>query len=437
MNTKNLKRHQLAAAVLLSLASAFAFAQVANPPTACQDATGNTSGSVGPEANNFACGPNSTASGGNSTATGANATGAGLNATATGADSLAGVNGTATGQGAFATGPNSTATGQGAQATAINTTAQGAQSIASADHSAAFGAFSEAHGLESTVAGTFARVNAGTTGAGAFGFGSIGDRSNAISFGNSEALRQLIYVAAGTEDTDAVNVAQLRQIMQAFGGGASFEGGIYGAPSYAFTSGGIFDNVGDALLYLDGRITRISLTPGPQGPAGPQGPQGPAGQGGADCNTAVCYDDSTRTTATLNNGGSATRLRNVDAGIDATDAVNLGQMEAGDRNTLNQANSYTDSRMSNILSVVDDRFEAIEGKLTRMGAMNSAMSMMTASAAGVQSANKVAVGVGFDSGETAIAAGYQKVFRSGAVMTFGASYSGGDTSAGVGVGFGF
>jgi autotransporter adhesin len=382
MNTKQIKRHQLAVALLLAISPAFAFAQsVQNDPSFCvrPNVSSASEYDVGPEANNFGCGPNSTTTGGNATTLGAN----------------------------------------------TRATQNGATAI---------GSSSDVDGVQGTAVGAFSRVNAGVTSAGAFGFGSIADRSNAISFGNAGQLRQLIYVAAGTQDTDAVNLGQVRALMQAFGGGGTISGGVYSPVNYSFTSGGTFDNVGDALLYLDGRITRISLTPGPQGP---QGPQGPAGPGGADCNTAVCYDDTTHNTATLNNGGSPTRLRNVADGVNASDAVNLGQMQAADLDTLNQANDYTDARVSNILTVMDDRFEGIERRMSRMGAMNSAMSMMTASAAGVQSANKVAVGVGYDGGEAAIAAGYQKLFGNGAVVTLGASYSGGDTQAGVGFGFGF
>ena len=42
------------------------------------------------------------------------------------------------------------------------------------------------------------------------GSGSVADRANAVSVGRKDANRQIINVAAGTEDTDAVNVSQLR-----------------------------------------------------------------------------------------------------------------------------------------------------------------------------------------------------------------------------------
>ena len=55
--------------------------------------------------------------------------------------------------------------------------------------------------------------NAKVTGEGgvALGAGSVADRNNAVSVGSAGANRQIINVAAGTEDTDAVNVSQLKK----------------------------------------------------------------------------------------------------------------------------------------------------------------------------------------------------------------------------------
>ena len=56
--------------------------------------------------------------------------------------------------------------------------------------------------------------NAKVTGEGgvALGSGSVADRANAVSVGRNDANRQIINVAAGTEDTDAVNVSQLKDV---------------------------------------------------------------------------------------------------------------------------------------------------------------------------------------------------------------------------------
>ncbi|HET7333378.1 hypothetical protein [Dyella sp.] len=64
--------------------------------------------------------------------------------------------------------------------------------------------------------GTEASVVAGAIGSVALGHGAVADRGNAISIGGgSVGTRQIIHVSAGTEPTDAVNVAQLQEAMAA------------------------------------------------------------------------------------------------------------------------------------------------------------------------------------------------------------------------------
>lgn len=471
-----------AAGLLLLLAASQVFGQTAAPPSTCMLADGTNGSAVATGPNAFACGPNAVAGigsmawgpnsfagdngalaigpntnaggsgtvviGPNSGSNSSNTTIVGAGSSGLGQTTLVGNDITSTGtstvgigRGLDIGGNNGVAVGNAVRLSADNAAGFGHLVRVSAIYGSGFGTQANVEGLNGSAFGATAQVLFGANSAGAFGFGSIADRSNAVSFGNAGLQRQLIYIAAGTADTDAVNVAQVKDIMAAFGAGANFNGGIFGAPNFLFASGDSFDNVYDALLYLDGRITRISLTPGPQGPqgpTGPTGPQGPAGTGGtADCDVAVCYDDATRRTATLNEGGDPTRLQNVDAGVRDTDAVNLGQMRAADLDVLNQANTYTDNRISNIMTVIDDQFEDINTRLDRAGAMNTAMTMMASSAAGVRDQNRVAVGVGASGGEKAIAAGYQRAFDNGAVATFGVSYADGETSAGFGFGFGF
>ena len=58
--------------------------------------------------------------------------------------------------------------------------------------------------------------NAKVTGEGgvALGAGSVANRANAVSVGSTGANRQIINVAAGTEDTDAVNLSQLNAVKE-------------------------------------------------------------------------------------------------------------------------------------------------------------------------------------------------------------------------------
>jgi len=52
-------------------------------------------------------------------------------------------------------------------------------------------------------------ATASAQGAVALGQGSVADRANTVSVGSAGAERQVANVAAGTQDTDAVNKAQL------------------------------------------------------------------------------------------------------------------------------------------------------------------------------------------------------------------------------------
>lgn len=72
--------------------------------------------------------------------------------------------------------------------------------------------------------------NAKVTGEGgvALGAGSVADRANAVSVGSKGAERQIINVAAGTADTDAVNVSQLKEAVEAGNTDTHIKPGEYG-----------------------------------------------------------------------------------------------------------------------------------------------------------------------------------------------------------------
>ena len=98
-----------------------------------------------------------------------------------------------------------TAVGYGSHATAERATTLGAKAEANAYESVAIGAFSVAD-RESGVVGAFAPEGAD----------SLTWRANggAVSVGSATLTRQITNVAAGTADTDAVNVAQLQEATQ-------------------------------------------------------------------------------------------------------------------------------------------------------------------------------------------------------------------------------
>ena len=177
-------------------------------------ATANTSVAVG--ARSEATGAGSVAIGGNGD--GYKTTSNGLGAVALGMQAKAdGTAATAVGGVSEATANGAAAFGQGAKATAVQATALGYKSEASVKDGVALGSTSKA-----------------TTDKGVKGFNPAEDRDNkygglagtaqtstlaAVSVGDgATATRQITGLAAGKEDTDAVNVAQLRSVNLKYAG---------------------------------------------------------------------------------------------------------------------------------------------------------------------------------------------------------------------------
>ncbi|MEP6906720.1 MAG: YadA-like family protein, partial [Pseudoxanthomonas sp.] len=154
--------------------------------------------------------------------------------------------------------------------------------------------------------------------------------------------------------------------------------------------------------------------------------------------------------------GSATNQRqitNVAAGTQTTDAANVGQVQAGVTEakayadtTATQAvttsKAYTDQRMANwgdqfesYRGDVDRRFGDTNRRIDKQGAMSTAMLNMATNAAGTQSPRgRIAVGVGYQSGEQALSVGYAKKIGERASFSLGGAFSGDERSAGVGFG---
>ena len=136
-----------------------------------------------------ASGESATAFGSDSTASGKNALAFGEKSTAAGENSLAALGGT-TAQNAA----NAAAIGKDAQAKLADSVALGSGSVA--DRQSGTKGYDAATGAESTQTSATWVANA-----------------NAIAVGNGDTLtRQITGVAAGSQDTDAVNLAQLKEV---------------------------------------------------------------------------------------------------------------------------------------------------------------------------------------------------------------------------------
>jgi len=162
-------------------------------------------------------------------------------------------------------------------------------------------------------------------------------------------------------------------------------------------------------------------------------------------------------TVSVGTASNQRQITNVAAGVQATDAANVGQVQealvtaktyadAGDQQTLQKANAYTDQKVGSFATTsdinalrdeVNGQFHAVDKRMNQVGAMGTAMAQMSFSTQGVNTPNRVGVGVGGYHGEAALSVGYSRQLSPKANLTFGAAVSGNEASGGVGVGFGW
>ncbi|KWH20498.1 hypothetical protein WL98_19875 [Burkholderia multivorans] len=270
-------------------------------------------------------------------------------------------NGVAIGNTAVAS-ENAVAIGRGADAQSAGSIAFGAQSSAASNGtSLGFNAKSATNAI-ALGANTVAVGNNSV----ALGNGSQAVEANTVSVGSAGNERKIVNVAQGAVNaasTDAVNGAQLfdttQSVADALGGGAKVNpDGTIDAPAYQI-GGTDFNNVGDALTNLDGRTTantddiadlRDKLT------------DSGLVDGNGNTLAAVTYDknaDGTPNYGSVSLGGEGATapvaLKNVAAGKDDTDAVNVGQLKSsgliGDDehgNLTSLAVTYDDATKSGI-----------------------------------------------------------------------------------------
>jgi len=303
----------------------------------------------------------------------------------------------------------------------------------------------------------------------------------------------LANVAAGTRNGEAINVEQFRSLAATIGGGISMGAdGMIGMPNFN-VQGRSYFNVGDAMGALDGALTgaldnidaldqRVTglekAAPGPKPPHGAMA--GADARTAADGSTAVAASATVRSatviraavqdpgspvdqaaTAAGGSGGDGPRVAQLAAGSAGTDAVNKDQLDevtqtaieeakgyadTADATTLHRANAYTDSKLADVVNhgefdafrnQVNDQFHTVNTRLDRVGAMGAAMSQMAFSTQGINSANRLGVGVGGYNGQAALSVGYSRAVGNRANLTFGAAVSGNEASGGVGFGIGW
>ncbi|EBV7128246.1 autotransporter adhesin SadA [Salmonella enterica subsp. enterica serovar Oranienburg] len=197
----------------------------------------------------------------------------------------------------------------------------------------------------------------------ALGTNSVADEANTVSVGSSTQQRRITNVAPGVNNTDAVNVAQLKA---SEAGSVRYETNADGSVNYSVL------NLGDG-------------------------------------------------------SGGTTRIGNVSAAVNDTDAVNYAQL----KRSVEEANTYTDQKMGEMNS----KIKGVENKMS--GGIASAMAMAGLPQAYAPGANMTSIAGGTFNGESAVAIGVSMVSESGGWVykLQGTSNSQGDYSAAIGAGF--
>ena len=196
----------------------------------------------------------------------------------------------------------------------------------------------------------------------ALGSGSVANEENTVSVGSSSQQRRITNVSAGVNSTDAVNVAQLK----------------------ASEAGSVRYNTN-----TDGSVDYSVLSLG-------------------------------------DGNGSTTRISNVSAAVNDTDAVNYAQL----KQSVESANTYTDQKMGEMNS----KIRGVEDKMS--GGIASAMAMASLPQAYAPGASMTSLAGSTYNGETAVALGVSMVSASGSWVykLQGTSNSQGDYSAAIGAG---
>ena len=169
----------------------------------------------------------------------------------------------AIGKGAEGSATSATSIGINANASAENAMALGSSSKASVYNGVALGSYSEA-----TTAGSIAGYNANTSRtdkyAGLTGL-ALTANTGAVSIGSSTKTRQITNLAAGTNDTDAVNVAQLKSVNLAVKGNSGAGGDVNLAINPLTIKGNdnyITTSASGNTVNISGKVQNISVSNG-------------------------------------------------------------------------------------------------------------------------------------------------------------------------------
>ena len=286
-----------------------------------QDTVSNQINSVALGKSSQATGGSATALGPQAKATGSTAVAIGLNSEANTSATVAigqssaasGLQAIAVGYKSAASGENAAAYGNTAKAVGKNSLALGANTQATVEGGVALGAGS----IANTVAGAGYNPNTGRTDTftGLSG-NALTSTWAAVSIGDGTNTRQLKGLAAGTNNTDAVNVAQLKSMNLAFTADGSTKGdvnltnsalNVVGDSTYITTKGN------NQTLTISGKKQTITVTDGTAS----------ASAGMADANNvaqAINQANADQTISYKANGGTANTVK-VSDGLNFTNGT--------------------------------------------------------------------------------------------------------------------
>ncbi|MEB2602374.1 YadA-like family protein [Burkholderia cenocepacia] len=325
------------------------------------NATGSETVAVGVSAR--ATGNNSTAMGRGAAAVSSNATsvGYGTYAGADGATALGttasavGANAIAVGRGASTSGTYGSAIGYSANAT-TNAVAIGVLAKATSASSVALGERASATGATATALGRGALASG--TNSVALGANSVGDRNNAVSVGSTSQQRQIVNVAAGTQNTDAVNLGQMNTAL---------------STKVDNTYIKIDTRNGTAAAQAGSGSVAIGTNTSASGSYATA--FGNSARANGDNSTALGFQASSAGGAAVavGNGANASGSHGVALGVNAvashTDSVALGALSATDRNNSVSVGSSTLRRQITNVAAGTQNTDAVN-----LGQMNTALS---------------------------------------------------------------
>ncbi|RKT98675.1 hypothetical protein C7H84_35760, partial [Burkholderia sp. Nafp2/4-1b] len=218
------------------------------------------------------------------------------------------------------------AIGETAIVSANNAMAIGSKAQAGAANAVGLGYNAKALVQDAVAIGNGAKVEApAAESAVAIGANAIADRPMTVSVGKDGAGQQraLVNVAAGTEDTDAVNLKQIKDVL--------------GAANVDTKTG--------AITYADGKTLAKKLSE--------------AGTGGANP-LAVNYEDADHTQLKLDGTGGGTVISGVKAGSKTGEAVNFDQFDGLSKTVNGHTTKLNNAATTTALNDLEDKLMKLD-----------------------------------------------------------------------------